>query len=85
MTLAIVIIALLVLLVIVDGSEASGANRGGPPDVQSLEAEDQGQSQAGSACVLNVTSVFSRNRQAQRRQSWKPARQAQEQGQTTRR
>jgi hypothetical protein len=84
-TLAIVIIALLVLLVIVDGSEASGANRGLPPDLQSLQAEEREPSQAGSACVLKVTSFLRRNPPEQRRQSWKPARQGQEQVQTTRR
>jgi hypothetical protein len=76
-TLAVAIIALLVLLVIVDGSEASGAHRGVPPDAEALQADGQEQPRSGSACILNVTSVFSRNRQDPRRQARKTARQGQ--------
>jgi hypothetical protein len=78
-TLAIIIIALLVLLVIVDGSDTSGAHHGAPHDAEVPQGEDQ----AASACILNVTSVLSRRPQEQRRQPWKPARQ--EQTQTTQR
>jgi hypothetical protein len=39
MTLAVVVIALLVLLVIVDGSEAAGAHRGEPQDAEAFQAD----------------------------------------------
>jgi hypothetical protein len=73
--LSIVIIALLVLLVIVDGSEASGADHGAPRDAESIQAADGDQPATGSPCILNVTSVERRDPPEQRRRSWKPARQ----------
>jgi hypothetical protein len=79
MTLAIIIIALLVVLVIVDGSDTSGAQHGAPHDAEAPQGEDQ----AARACILNVTSILSRRPKEQRRQPWKPARQ--EQSQTTKR
>lgn len=82
MTLAIVIIALLVLLVIVDASDTSGAHHGAPPAVEALQAEDEADSAAGSPCILNVTSIPGREPK-QRRNPWKPARQGQ--GEVTRR
>jgi len=75
-TLAIVIIALLVLLVIVDGSDASGAHHGAPPDIQSFQKKEEASSGSGSPCVLNVTSIPGRNPR-QRRSPSKPARQGQ--------
>jgi hypothetical protein len=74
-TLAIVIIALLVLLVIVDGSEASGSHHGAAQDASSIQSEDGDQRATGSPCILNVTSVERRDPPGQRRRSWKPARQ----------
>ena len=77
MTLSIIIIALLVLLVIVDGSEASGSRHGSAQDVAPIPSEDGGQQATGSPCILNVTSVERRDPPEQRRRSWKPARQGQ--------
>jgi hypothetical protein len=68
-TLAIIIIALLVLLVIVDGYEASGAHREPLPETQEQPA-------TGRFCILKVTS-FRRNAPEERKRSWKPARQEQ--------
>ena len=82
MTLAIVIIALLVLLVIVDGSDTSGAHRGAPPDLQPYEAEEEANTGTGSPCILHVTSIPGREPK-QRRNPWKPARQ--EQGEVSQR
>jgi hypothetical protein len=76
MMLGVVIIALLVLLVIVDGSEASGANRGAP-HAEALQGDEQEEPATGGSCILKVTSILGRNRQAQRRQSRTPARQGQ--------
>jgi hypothetical protein len=76
MTLAIVIIALLVLLVIVDGSEASGAHREQLPEAEASSSDEQVQPATGRACILNVTS-FRRNAPEQRWQSRKPSRQKQ--------
>jgi hypothetical protein len=77
MTLAVVVIALLVLLVIVDGSEAAGAHRGEPQDAEAFQADASKKQPSASACFLNVTSVFSRRPQEQRKQSRKPAREEQ--------
>ncbi len=82
MTLAIIIIALLVLLVIVDGSDAAGSHHGAQPDVHPLKTEERGESATGSPCILNVTSL-EREAPGQRRHAWKPARQGQ--AQTTQR
>lgn len=75
MILAIIVIALLVLLVIVDGSDTSGAHHGAPTEAESFQQEDGDQSAAGGPCILNVTSVSQGDPRGQRRRSWKPARQ----------
>jgi hypothetical protein len=75
--LAIIVIALLVLLVIVDGSDTSGAHQGAPPEVESFQQEDAERSTAGSPCILNVTSVSRGDEREKRRRSWRPARQGQ--------
>jgi hypothetical protein len=75
-TLAIVIIALLVLLVIVDGSEASGANREQLPEAEASSSDQQVRPATGRSCILDVTS-FWRNAPEPRSRPRKPARQKQ--------
>jgi hypothetical protein len=77
MTLALIIICLLVLLVIIDGTESSGAGHGSEVADPMAPAEEPDRSGPGGPCILAVTPIRGRDPQEPRRQAWKPARQSQ--------
>ncbi len=69
MMFAVVIIGLLVLLVIVDGADASGTRPAAQSDAEPYGADglDDG---AGGPCVLAVNPVSESNTPEQRRRAW---------------
>jgi hypothetical protein len=75
MTLALIIICLLVLLVIVDGTESSG--HGSESGDAALPAEESDRSGPGRPCILAVTPISTRDPKEPRKHAWTQPRQVQ--------
>ena len=76
MILAVIIIGLLVLLVIVDGSDTSGAHPAAQSEADSYSADGR-EAGAGGPCVLAVNPISESNAPDQRKRAWRPARSGQ--------
>jgi hypothetical protein len=71
MTLALIIICLMVLLVLMDGTDRSGH---GSEAADATPAEEADRAAPGRPCILAVKSIHGRDSQEPRKHAWKPAR-----------
>jgi hypothetical protein len=74
MTLALIIICLMVLLVIVDGTDGSG--HGSEAADAATPVEEGDRAAPARPCILAVKSIHGRDSQEPRKHAWKPARHA---------